>query len=154
SDLPLLIRAVRSSYYESNGDDVKRRLMAVPNCHVTSLVTTNGRVVSVETNQGPVPVPPTGIVVLASGTSESARLARASFPDPDGTIGRNLMMHLRSNMTIRIPREQSPDLAGLDLQESALFVKGRHPRADGSHGYFHLQITAAGLGPLGSDSEA
>src|SRR5262249_44457476 len=42
----------------------------------------------------------------------------------------------------------------LDLQESALFVKGRHTRADGSVGSFHLQITAAGLGKLGSDSEA
>jgi choline dehydrogenase-like flavoprotein len=154
SDLPLLIRAARSSYTESNGDDVKRRLMVVPNCHVTRLETLRSRVVSVATNQGPISVPPGGIVVLAAGTIESARLALASFPNPNGTIGRNLMMHLRSNLTIRIPRESFPELAGVDLEESALFVKGRHTRKDGSVGSFHLQITAAGLGALGSDSEA
>lgn len=154
SDLPLVIRAARSSYAESNGDDVKRRLMVVPNCHVTRLVTAGNRVVSVETNQGSVAVPPNGIVVIAAGTIESTRLALASFPNPEATIGRNLMVHLRSNLTIRIPRDSFPELAGLDLEESALFVKGRHTRKDGSVGSFHLQITAAGLGALGADSEA
>jgi len=38
--------------------------------------------------------------------------------------------------------------------QSALFLKGRHTRKDGSVGSFHLQITAAGLGRLGTDSEA
>src|SRR5262249_6204742 len=123
-------------------------------CHVIRLVTAGNRVVSVETNQGSVAVPPRGIVVLAGGTIESARLALASFPNPEGTIGRNLMVHMRSNLTIRIPRDSFPDLAGLDLEESALFVKGQHTRKNDSVGYFHLQITSAGLGALGSDSEA
>src|SRR5512142_3211689 len=39
SDLPLLIRAARSSFNESGGDDVKRRLMVVPQCHVMRLNT-------------------------------------------------------------------------------------------------------------------
>src|SRR5919201_1670890 len=103
-------RAARSSYSESNGDDVKRRLMVVPNCHVTKLLTVSGRVVSLETGQGSISVPPGGIVVLAAGTIESTRLALASFPDPDTTIGRNLMVHLRSNLTIRIPRDSFPEL--------------------------------------------
>jgi choline dehydrogenase-like flavoprotein len=154
SDLPLLIRAARSSYAESNGDDVKRRLMVVPNCHVIRLVTAGNRVVAVETNQGSLAVPPSGIVVVAAGTIESTRLALASFPNPEGTLGRNLMVHVRSNLIVRIPRERFPELGGVDLQESALFVKGRHTRKDGSVGSFHLQITAAGLGALGSDSEA
>ncbi len=154
SDLPLVIRAARSSYAESNGDNVKRRLMLVPNCHVTRLITAGSRVVSVATNQGTVAVPPNGIVVIAAGTIESTRLALVSLPNPEGTIGRNLMVHLRSNLTIRIPRESFPELAGLDLEESALFLKGRHTRKDGSVGFFHLQITAAGLGALGADSEA
>jgi choline dehydrogenase-like flavoprotein len=154
SDLPLLIRASRSAYSESGGDDVKRRLMVVPQCHVTRLATVAGRIVSVETNQGSIPVTQGGIVVLAAGTIESARLALNSFPNPDGTIGQNLMVHLRSNLTIRIPRASFPELAGLDLEESALFVKGRHTRKDGSVGFFHLQITAAGLGSLGTDSES
>lgn len=153
SDLPLLIRASRSAYSESGGDDVKRRLMVVPECHVMRLPTVGGRVVSVETNQGSIPVPQGGVVVLALGTIESARLALNSFPNPEGTIGQNLMVHLRSNLTIRIPRDSFPELAGLDLEESALFVKGRHTRTDGSVGFFHLQITAAGLGSLGTDSE-
>jgi choline dehydrogenase-like flavoprotein len=154
SDLPLLIRAARSSYNESGGDDVKRRLMVVPHCHVTRLVTAGGRVFSVETNRGPVPVPQGGMVVLAAGTIESARLALNSFQDPHGTLGKNLMVHLRSNLTVRIPRSSFPALTGLDLEESALFVKGKHTRKDGSTGFFHLQITAAGLGSLGTDSEA
>ena len=41
-----------------------------------------------------------------------------------------------------------------ELQASALFVKGRHTFADGKPGHFHLQITASGLGALGTDSEA
>jgi choline dehydrogenase-like flavoprotein len=154
SDLPLMIRAARSAYNESGGDDVKRRLMVVPHCHVMRLGTVGGRVVSVQTNQGQIPVPQGGIVVLAAGTIESARLALNSFPDPDRTLGKNLMVHLRSNLTIRIPRASFPELAGLDLEESALFVKGSHKRKDGSTGFFHLQITAAGLGSLGTDSEA
>jgi hypothetical protein len=33
-------------------------------------------------------------------------------------------------------------------------VKGKHPHADGTSGYFHLQITASGLGAVGRGSEA
>ncbi len=66
------------------------------------------------------------------------------------------MAHLRSNLTIRIPREA---VTGLDptvtnLQASALFVKGRHTFSNGTDGYFHLQITAAGLDKPSTDSEA
>src|SRR5262249_24936253 len=67
--------------------------------------------------------------------------------------GQNLMAHLRSNLTIRIPRASLP--AGLpnELQASALFVKGRHDVA-GTTRHFHLQITAAGLDKPTTDSEA
>src|SRR5437870_3064948 len=37
---------------------------------------------------------------------------------------------------------------------AALYVKGRHRHPDNSVVHFHLQITAAGLGNLGTDSEA
>jgi choline dehydrogenase-like flavoprotein len=71
-------------------------------------------------------------------------------------MGSNFMAHLRSNLTIRIPRGA---IAGLpaaiqELQASALFVKGRHDHADHLFGHFHLQITAAGLNVPGADSEA
>jgi len=71
-------------------------------------------------------------------------------------MGANLMAHLRSNLTIRVP---STSIAGLpasvkELQASALFVKGRHDHADHLFGHFHLQITAAGLNTPSADSEA
>src|SRR5439155_12334777 len=70
-------------------------------------------------------------------------------------IGRNLMAHLRSNLTIRVPRTLYPIPAVIkELETSALFVKGRHRRSDGTFGHFHLQITAAGVGARGTDSEA
>jgi len=155
SVVPLAIRALRAAQLESGGDDAKKRLMLVPRCHVTQLVTANGRVVGVRTNQGDVPVPPDGVVVLALGTIENTRLALLSF---EGTpaherIGRNLMAHLRSNLTVRIPREALPEALPDQLQTSALIVRGRHVHDDGRVGHFQLQITAAGLRPNGRDAE-
>jgi choline dehydrogenase-like flavoprotein len=162
SSVPLLIETTRLAQTESGGDDVKKRLMIVPGCHVTRLITdgsgTPRRVVAVDTDQGPIPVPVNGVVVLALGTIESARLALISLPGLSSTpqMGTNFMAHLRSNVTIRIPRSS---IAGLpssvkELQASALFVKGRHDHADHNFGHFHLQITAAGLDVPSADSES
>jgi hypothetical protein len=160
SSVPILIRSARLAQQESQGNDSKKRLMIVPNCHVTQLVTDRGRVTRVSTSQGDMIVPDGGIVVIATATIESARLAKLSFwdiPNAD-LIGQNLMTHLRSNLTIRVPRTALANLppAVKELQASALFVKGRHPVGGTPTGHFHLQITAAGLGPLdqSSDSEA
>ena len=153
SSVPLLIESSRAAQCETGGDDTRKRLMVVPDCHVTRLITDGSgpirRVIAVETNRGVVPVPEEAVVVLALGTIENARLAPVSLPGLPGgeRIGANLMAHLRSNLTIRLPRAA---IAGLDpavneLQASALFVKGRHDHADGLFGHFHLQITAAGL---------
>ena len=81
------------------------------------------------------------------------------FPSRDSGLqpdGQNLIAHLRSNLTIRIPRLAlaSLDPAIKELQASALFVKGRHQHADGSKGHFHLQITAAGLANLDSSTDS
>ena len=63
-------------------------------------------------------------------TVESARQAKVSFDRPH--IGTNLMAHLRSDYTIRIPRGSlGIPAATKDLQASALFLKGRHKHADG-----------------------
>jgi hypothetical protein len=152
------MKAARSAQAEANNDDARKRLMAVPNCHVNRLQVQDGQVVGVETNQGTVPVPPNGKVILALGTIESTRLALNSFAGQPGAerIGHNLMVHVRSNLTIRIPRESLAGLTGAppNLQAAALFSKCRHQFADNSFGYFHLQVTAAGLGALGTDSEA
>jgi choline dehydrogenase-like flavoprotein len=158
STVPLLMRAARMAYQESNGDDAQKRLMVVPDCHVARLVQDRGRVTAVETNRGTVPVPPNGVVVVALGTIESTRLVLASFPQVAalGNAGKNLIAHLRSNLTIRIPRASFTELPAelKELQASALFVKGRHDFAGGAQGHFHLQVTAAGLGPNDADSEA
>lgn len=162
SSVPLVIEIARAAQFESGGDDTRKRLMAVPDCHVTRLVTDGAgptrRVVAVETNRGTVQVPEEAVVVLALGTIESTRLALQSLPGLPGAdrIGANLMAHLRSNLTIRLPRAAIPGLdpAIRELQASALFVKGRHAHADGLFGHFHLQITAAGLDNPSTNSEA
>ena len=162
SSLPLLIESSRAAQFETGGDDTRKRLMVVPDCHVTRLITDGSgpvrRVIAVETNRGVVQVPEEAVVVLALGTIENGRIALVSLPGLPGAerIGANLMAHLRSNLTIRLPRAA---IAGLDpavneLQASALFVKGRHAHADGLFGHFHLQITAAGLNKPSTDSEA
>jgi choline dehydrogenase-like flavoprotein len=163
SAMPLLITAARQAQAETGGDDRLKRVMVVPNCHVTGLQTVVdqgvGRVVAVQVGGGTtIPVPDRGVVVLAAGTIESTRLALLSFGGTLGydLIGTNLLAHMRSNYTFRIPREALQTLpAGLrNLQAAALFVKGRKTHGDGTTGYFHLQITAAGCKGLGTNSEA
>lgn len=156
SAVPLLIRAARTAHDESQGDDRRKRLMLVPQCHVTRLSTDGTRVTAVHTNQGEITVEEGAVVVIALGAIESTRLALDSFPGTPahGQMGRNLIAHLRSNLTIRIPRAALPGNLPRELAASALFLKGRHAHADGTEGYFHLQITSAGLGTAGTDSEA
>jgi choline dehydrogenase-like flavoprotein len=166
STVPLLIKAARGASKESNGDDVKKRFMLVPRCHVKRLnVVDDGtvrRVDAVLTERGPVPVSPDCKVIIALGTIESTRLALLSFGE-DGRIGTNLIAHLRSNVSLRIPRAAVAALLPPNvkaLQTSALFVKGRHAftrhdgTPDGTVGHFHFQITASGLGNVDTNSEA
>jgi choline dehydrogenase-like flavoprotein len=164
SAVPLLIKAAREAFTESGGDDVKKRVMIVPRCHVIRLNTVNDagkrRVTEIVTEQGPVPVSPDARVIIALGTIESTRLALLSFGS-DGKIGANLMAHLRSNLDIRVPRAALAALPATAkaLEASALLVKGEHQftKPDGSPdgvAHFHFQITASGLGAGGSNSEA
>jgi hypothetical protein len=147
--------------------------MIVPNCHVQDLITDtlsdnwvrvtgvrvwqNGR-----TLQVPVASPRGGrqsAVVIALGTVETTRVARTTFQKSlagraADRMGTNLIAHLRSNLTIRVPRAaiaaNLPPLVIQNLQCSALLVKGQ-----ASNGRtFHFQITAAGLSKIGADSEA
>jgi choline dehydrogenase-like flavoprotein len=162
SAVPLVIKAVREAAGEAPGDDIKKRLMIVPRCHVMRLnVVTDGstrRVDQVITDQGNIKVDPDSKVIVALGTIESTRLALASFQNkiPQASydrIGKNLMAHLRSNLDVRIPRASFGVLPAA-LQASALFVKGQHKFADNTVGHFHLQITASGVGATGTNSEA
>jgi hypothetical protein len=173
SSVPLLMEASRAAWSESHqglaygvpGDDVKKRLMLVPNCRVIRLITDvaagKAHITGVLTVQGFVPLAAHGVVILALGTIENVRVALLSFGGISnyGLIGTNLMAHLRSNLTVRIPATALTHLPSTekDLQQSALFVKGRHDfqGAGGGRGYFHQQITAsAGGGGLGVESDA
>ena len=115
--------------------------MVVPRCHVTRLIT-DGAAHPPRRGGGDEPrhrrARRPAVVVVALGTIESARLALISLPGlpATGRIGANLMAHLRSNLTIRIPRSAIAGLAPAvrELQASALFVKGRHDHADGCSG--------------------
>jgi choline dehydrogenase-like flavoprotein len=163
STVPLLIKAAREAFNESAGDDVRKRFMIVPRCHVIRLNTVNDaggkRVTEVLTELGPVPVSPDAQVIISLGTVESTRLALLSFGS-DGKLGTNLMAHLRSNVDIRVPRAALASLpaAAKGLEASALLVKGEHQfkKPDGTPdgvGHFHFQITASGLGAGGNNSE-
>jgi len=163
--MQLLIRASRSAQAEAEQSavggpaerDVKKRLMLVDRTKAIGLERQGGRITRVVTNQGTVDVPAGGHVFLGLGTVENTRLALATLPNAHGLIGRNLMAHLRSNVTIRLPRASlGAALAGHDeLAVSALFVKGVHTHSNGGGvGHFHLQITASGVGAMGMDSEA
>jgi choline dehydrogenase-like flavoprotein len=155
STVPLLMKAARTAYYDARGDDAKKELMVLPNTHVLSLATTGNshgtwRVTGVDTSRGFIELAPNGVAVIALGTIESARLALVSLERSNiptlPLIGKNLTAHVRSNLTIRVPRQA---IAGLspavrELQTSALFVKCRAEKDGRLLGHFHLQLTASG----------
>jgi choline dehydrogenase-like flavoprotein len=177
SAVPGLIRAARLASTEADGTgpvaDARKRLMIVPNCHVQELITETQadnwvRVTGVRVWQNgasvdiPLAPPRNGAqssVVIALGTVETTRLALTTFQQSLAgraaqRMGTNLVAHLRSNLTIRVPRKaieaNLPPMTISSLQVSALLVKGK-----ASNGRtFHFQITASGLQKLGSDSEA
>jgi hypothetical protein len=107
SAVPLMIKAARVASKESYLDDVSKRFMIVPQCHVTRLSVANDsdgkRVTGILTERGPISIAPDFKVIVALGTIESTRLALFSFGE-QGPIGSNLMAHQRSNIDFRIPR--------------------------------------------------
>jgi choline dehydrogenase-like flavoprotein len=177
SAVPGLIRAARLANAEADGvgpvADARKRVIVVPNCHVQELITetqpdkwirVTGARVWQNGNSMDIALAPRrdgqqSAVVIALGTVETTRLALTTFQQSLAgraaqRMGTNLIAHLRSNLTIRVPR--APIAANLpptvinSLQCSALLVKGK--AANGRT--FHFQITAAGLTRLGADSEA
>ena len=177
SAVPGLIRAARLASNETDGvgtlADARKRLVIVPNCHVQELITetqsdnwVNVTGVRVWQNGSSTDVklaPPRNgarsAVVISLGTIETTRLALTTFRQSLQSraaerMGKNLVAHLRSNLTIRVPRKaieaNLPPTVIPSLQCSALLVKGKAP----NDRTFHFQITAAGLNKLGIDSEA
>lgn len=178
SALPLLVAAARAAGTESLPYDQHKRLMVVPNWHVQQIHTqtlgnndvkvTGIRIARPSGSNQPnetldIPLADKGVVVIAQGTVESTRLAYLTFQDSLSwraaqRMGKNLVAHLRSNLTIRVPPSSIPDLPALaamkSLQVSALFVKGR-ANVGGKDRYFHPQITASAVpNPSETSSEA
>src|SRR5215216_1544666 len=81
--------------------------MLVDNCYVTRLERSGARIrrvwVRYHGSERAIDVPVDGRVFAALGTIENTRLALNTVPEKK-LIGRNLMAHLRSNLTIRVPR--------------------------------------------------
>ncbi|MBM0103735.1 GMC family oxidoreductase [Steroidobacter sp. S1-65] len=139
SACPLLVDAIREDAGHSAGNDAARRLFLVPHAHVTHLEVDQGRVTALHAHvdgaQQRFVVPANCKVILAMSTIESTRLALRSFPTP--LMGRNLMVHTRTDFTVRIRRAVFGGLP-IHLQTAALIVRGATP-----NGVFHLQVTAA-----------
>jgi len=166
SVVPLLVRLSRLAQDENVlPNNVRKRFMALDNTHVIALDLVGDRITRIRTSRGVLDVPANGLVFLGMGTIENTRMAlntldRARGYDPHQLIGRNLMAHMRSNLTFRVPRSafgEALDVAlhpeTSELQVSALFVKGLHDLGGGDLGYFHIQITASGVGEMGRNSE-
>ena len=145
SSVPLLTEAIREAAAQP---DSSRRLFLVPGAHVVRLHASGGLVHTVEVavhgQRKYLSIPPACAVVLAMGAIESTRLALLSFPTP--LMGRNLMAHLRTNMTVRIRRNVFGAGLPARLQTAAALVRGSTPQ-----GRFHLQFTASA--PVGGGSD-
>jgi len=180
SAVPELIKVARVAAGETGGigpgADARKRLMIVPKVPVLDIITetqsdnwvrvTGVRVKDIDGLEKVIPLATPsngsqGVVVVALGTIESTRLSINTFKDSLAgraaqRMGTNLIAHLRSNLTIRVPitsLASLPSSTQTSLQASALFVKGKANVA-GEDRFFHLQITASGLNKLGQDSEA
>jgi len=166
SSVPLGITAARAAFGEAGTNNAAKRLMIVPNCHVKRLITRSyvlatgsavQEVIGIDTGNGPLDLSGAiagnanrrPVVVLAAGAIESARLAKLSVAGvPNGAeMGRNLMVHLRKNVSFTIaPLPALPQ--PLTQQElSALLVRCRANLPDGTPAHFHLQITASAVPP-------
>jgi choline dehydrogenase-like flavoprotein len=180
SAVPELIKVARVAAGETGGvgpqADARKRLMIVPKVRVLDMITetqidnwvrvTGVRVKDTDGLEKVISIAPPSngsqsVVVIALGTIESTRLAINTLKDSLAgraaqRMGKNLIAHLRSNLTIRVPVTSLTSLPAstpTSLQASALFVKGKTNVA-GEDRFFHLQITASGLNQLGQDSEA
>jgi len=183
SGLPLLIAAERSEADASYPYDQLKRLLVVPGWHAQDIETRTLADNSVQaigvwvvqglgdqvTQRRFVPLAEDGVVMIALGTIESSRMALQTFQQSLSwraaqRMGQNLLAHLRSNFTIRVPRNAIPGMPAVPApgagaaqqvltEVSALFVKGT-TNLQGRDRYFHLQVTASGANAAGRNSEA
>jgi len=149
STVPGLVRAARLAGNEADGvgpgADARKRLMIVPDCHVQELITetqpdgwvraTGVRVWQNGSSVDLALAPPRNggqsAVVIALGTVETTRMALTTFQQSLAgrvaqRMGTNLVAHLRSNLTIRVPKKAiEANLPPPDDSQSSVF---RSPR--------------------------
>jgi hypothetical protein len=139
SSLPLLIEAIRDDVARSGGNDGARRLFVVPLAHAIKLHASSGVVQTVEIDAAGqrhfLPLAAGASVVLAASAIESTRMALHSFPT--SLMGRNLMIHVRSDFAVRVRRAALPPVP-TNVQTAAFLIRGRAPS-----GRFHVQVTAS-----------
>lgn len=145
SSAPILVDAIREAAVSA---DSTRRLFLVPRVHVIRLYTSGDTVNLIEVDVAGqrkfLPVAANCAVILAMGAIESTRVALLSFPTP--LMGRNLMAHLRTNITVRIRRTAIAATLPNQLETAAVLVRGSTPQ-----GRFHLQFTASASPTSASD---
>jgi choline dehydrogenase-like flavoprotein/Rieske Fe-S protein len=164
SSVPLLLDSVREDA-ELAASNSERRLFLVPYANVLKLDTADARVRQVVVALSDPAAPrdrrrarvvrlnlkSSAQVVLAGNTINSTRLALNSFPRPaplnrNGELmGRNLMVHVRSNFVWRVKRSAldlpAPDPA--NMKTAALHITGSAPTPGSGAGQFHFQLYAA-----------
>jgi hypothetical protein len=140
SSVPLLIEAIRDDIERSGNDDTRRNLFLVPLCRALRLNFNGSTVDRIDVftdGQGKqLSVPPQTAVVLAASCIESTRLALESFPTPQ--MGMSLMVHLRSDFAVRIPRSKFPGLKTGFVDTGALHIPGKTAKG----GRYHIQVVA------------
>jgi choline dehydrogenase-like flavoprotein len=145
SSAPIFVDAIREA---SGSSDSTRRLFLVPRAHVIRLHASGGSVHTIEVDVAGerkfLSIAPSCAVVLAMGAIESTRVALVSFPT--ALIGRNLMAHLRTNLTVRIKRTALAPALPPEVQTAAVLVRGSTGQKR-----FHLQFTASASPGFGSD---
>ena len=142
SPVPLLTEAIREDIERAGADDARRNLLLVPLCRALRLDVdptarrVNAIQVFTDNQRKELRLAEPCHVVLAASCIESTRLALESFPTAQ--IGRNLMVHLRSDFAARIPRSRFPALQKGFVETGALHVPGRTAKG----GRYHVQIVA------------
>jgi hypothetical protein len=179
SSLPRLLEAIREDGQAAQDDDRRRRLFLVPNFNVLRVLVDRGVATGVEVAEIDLPatgvpadrgaprvarairtlrINPGGMIVLAGNAVNSTRLALNSFPRPSALgpelMGRNLMVHVRSNHVWQLKRSALGLPADELLGNTALHIPGRarkNPRLN-RRGRFHFQFYASANVPPGGES--
>ena len=146
SSMPVLVEAVREAAAASGLDDSKRRLFLVPLAHVIKLHTSGGVVQTLEVDVAGERKflaigPHCAVILAASSTIESTRIALHSFPTP--LMGRNLMAHVRSDFTVQdqavgIARRPGPCPDGGPPRSRHHTERALSPAGDRLHPYRRL----------------